>query len=84
MAEDVALLHLYNGTVEEMQVGAADGAAGDFEDDIAVFDDNWAWNGLHFDRAFAHPAQGFHGLGRVAILGAVAGRVGNVLNTVLA
>lgn len=40
MAEDVAFLHLDDGAVEEMEVGAADGGAGDFEDDILRFDDS--------------------------------------------
>lgn len=39
MAQDVAFGELDDGAVQEMQVGAADGAAGDFEDDVAVFDD---------------------------------------------
>lgn len=41
MTEDVALLHLNDRAVEEMQVAAADGAAGDLQDDIAVLDDLW-------------------------------------------
>ena len=39
MAEDVAFLHLDDGTVEEMEVGAADSCTGDFEYDISRFDD---------------------------------------------
>ena len=39
MPEDVAFLQLNDGAVEEMEVTAADGGAGDFEDDVLGFDD---------------------------------------------
>lgn len=79
VAEDVAAFHLDDGTVEEMEVGAADGAAGDFEDNIAVFDDDGAGYFLDFDVAFTHPAQSFHGLGGMAILCTIPGRVADIL-----
>jgi hypothetical protein len=39
VSEDVALLELDDGAMVQVQVAAADGAAGDLEDDIAVFED---------------------------------------------
>jgi hypothetical protein len=39
VAQDVALLQLNNSAMVKVQVAAADGAAGDLEDDIAVFED---------------------------------------------
>lgn len=39
VAEDVALLQLDDGAVVQVQVAATDGAAGDFEDHIPVFED---------------------------------------------
>lgn len=41
MAQDVTLGELDDCAVEEMQVGTADGAACDSEDDIAVFNNLW-------------------------------------------
>lgn len=41
VAEDVTFLELDDGAVEEVQVAAADGGAGDFEDDVARFDEAW-------------------------------------------
>lgn len=38
VAQDVALVHFDHRAVEEMQIGAADSATGDLEDDVAVFD----------------------------------------------
>lgn len=37
VAQNVALFHLEDRAVHEVQVGAAQRAAGDFEDDVAVF-----------------------------------------------
>src|SRR5262245_31302447 len=39
MAEDISLLQLDDDAVKQVQIGAADGAAGHLEDDIAVFYD---------------------------------------------
>jgi hypothetical protein len=39
VSENVALLELNDGAMVQVQVAAADGAAGDLEDDIAVFED---------------------------------------------
>ena len=39
VAQDVALLQLDDGAMVEVQVAAADGAAGDLEDHVAVFED---------------------------------------------
>lgn len=39
MAEDIALVHLENGAVEQMKIGTANGGAGHLEDDVAGLDD---------------------------------------------
>lgn len=39
MAQYIAFLKFDDGAVEEMEVRAADGGAGDLEDYIAIFDD---------------------------------------------
>jgi len=39
VSENVTLLELNDGAMVQVQVAAADGAAGDLEDDIAVFED---------------------------------------------
>jgi hypothetical protein len=39
VSEDVALLELDDGAMVQVQVAAADGAAGDLEDHVAVFED---------------------------------------------
>jgi len=44
VAEDVALLHLDDRAVEEMQVRTTDSATGNLEDYIAVLDDLWLWS----------------------------------------
>ena len=41
MSKDVTLLQLYHRAVEKVKVTAADGAASNLEDDIAVLDDLW-------------------------------------------
>ena len=79
MAENVALLHLDDRAVEEMQVGTADGTAGHFENDIAVLDNDRAGDCDHLDFVLALPDKSLHGLGGMAILGAVTGGVGDVL-----
>jgi len=43
VAEDVALLHLDDRAVKKMQVGTADSATGDLENNIAVFYNLWLW-----------------------------------------
>ena len=50
VAEDVALLHFDDCTMEQVQVAAANCAAGDLEDDIAVFEDLWLGAGDYGDR----------------------------------
>ena len=77
VAEDVALVHLHDGTVVEMEVRAADGGAGDLEDDIVWFDNLGLGDIDDSDLLGALPDEGLHEVGRVAGLGAVV--VGDVL-----
>ena len=39
VAKDIAFLELDDGAVVEMEVGAADGGAGDLEDYVTIFED---------------------------------------------
>lgn len=63
-----------------MEVGAADGAAGDLKDDIAGLNDLGLGALDNLDCVLALPDQSLHGLAGVAILSSVSCRVGNVLS----
>jgi hypothetical protein len=56
MAEDVAALHGRLISIEQMEVGAADGASGDLNDSVARVLDLGIRNCVHPDIAFSVPA----------------------------
>ena len=61
MAHHVAALHRRHVAVQQMEVGTADGAGGDFHDDIARILDARIIDIVAADVAFAVPNQCFHG-----------------------
>lgn len=76
VAEDVALVHLHDGTVEEVKVRAADGGAGDLEDDIGGLDNLGLGNLDNLDLLGALPDEGLHKLGGITgFWGVVVGDV---------
>jgi len=79
VAKNIALLHLNNGAVEEMEVGTADCAAGHLENDVAILDNDGARDCDHLDFVLALPDESLHGLRGVTILGAITGGVGDIL-----
>lgn len=65
MPEDIALLHLHHGPVQQVQVAAAERAAGDFEDDVAGLDELGAGGFDDLDLVLGLPHQRLHGVGLV-------------------
>ncbi len=55
MAQDVALFHARHDPVEEVEVGAADGAGRDLDDGVAIVLDLGVGNALAADVVFAVP-----------------------------
>ncbi|KAI6749979.1 hypothetical protein HG531_007244 [Fusarium graminearum] len=68
VAQDVTLGELDDCAVEEMQVGTADGAACDSEDDIAVFNNLWLGSVNCGEMLVFNSVQSLHGLAMVARL----------------
>src|SRR4051794_17411281 len=60
VAEDVALVHRRNNPVENVQVGTADRAGGDFDDGVSWVFNLWVGHALAAHVAFAVPGQCFH------------------------
>jgi hypothetical protein len=57
VAKDIATLHGGLIAVEEMKVGAADGASGDLDERVARVLDLWIRNCIDPDVAFSVPAK---------------------------
>jgi hypothetical protein len=60
VAHDVALLHARHEAVEEVQVGAADGAGRDLDDGVAAVLDLRVRDGVAADVLLAVPAKCLH------------------------
>jgi hypothetical protein len=60
VAEHVPRFHCRHVAVEEVQVGAADGAGRHLDDDVAIVLDRRVWHAVAPDIALAVPAQCFH------------------------
>ena len=80
MPKNITLLQLDDGAVQEVEIAAADGTAGDFENDIPVFDDARFGHVDHLHRVFAHPRQSLHRFRRVAVFASFLSRVGDILD----
>ena len=61
VAEDVALVHFGDVAVVDVQVGAADGGGGYFDDGVGGVVDFGIGDGFDFDLLRSIPACGFHG-----------------------
>jgi hypothetical protein len=78
--QNIALLQLDHCTVQQVEIRAADSAAGDLEDNITRLD-NLGLGALdNLDLVLALPDQSLHVLGRVTVLFSVSSRVGDILS----
>ena len=68
MPQNIPLLHLHHGPVQQMQVAPAHGRARDLENDVPVLDDLGLGHVDHFDFLLALPDERFHGLARRDVL----------------